>query len=64
MLQNPPNNRRLGDEADDLHLPAAFGASKRIDLLDLLDTLPPGRRRNLARAVVGYVQHFQLGRVR
>ena len=61
MLQNPADDRRLGDEADDLHLPAALGAGERVNFPDLLDALPPGRGRNLARAVVGYVQHLHRG---
>ena len=42
MLQDTADQQTLVNEADDLHLRAAFRAFKRIDLPDLLDAFAPG----------------------
>ena len=41
MFQDVADQRLLVDEADDLHLAAAFGAFQRIDYPYLFDALSP-----------------------
>jgi len=58
VLEDLFDDRSFVDEADDLHLGAAFWAFQRIDFPDLLDAFAPGLRRDLLRLVFADIQDF------
>jgi hypothetical protein len=41
VVEDPPDDRRIGDESADPHLAATFGTDQRIDLVHPPDQLRP-----------------------
>jgi hypothetical protein len=52
VVEDLPDRRRVGDEADDTHSLAGLGADQRIDLVDLGDQASPTRRSALSRLLL------------
>ena len=54
MLKDFTDYRVTRDKAHYLHFSLAMGADQRIDFPYFFDTFAPGRRRDIARFIIGY----------